>query len=379
MSSMATMDRPELVMSPPVVMAPRPDGFEVVWAVSAQSRGWVEWRLADEGPDQSRVADCGPYGFVPQGSQVLRIRLDGLTPGQDHLIRTVTVAVDDGHQEVSDWKPVRTLDPSADSATFLAWNDTHQREDTLAALDDASPGADVWVWNGDVCNNWNDPAEIVPTILSPAGRDVTAGRPMMFGWGNHDVRGPWAHRVPEVVASPYGLPYHGFRIGPVAAIVLSTGEDKPDDHPSFAGRVSFAELRRRQADWLAEQIKRPGFVDAPYRVVFCHMPLRWLDEPVLTDLDYESGKWDHYSRVSRELWHDALVEWGTQIVVSGHTHRSALIEAEPGAPYVQLTGGGNTPDIATWIEGRADRSHLRVTAHRLDGTIAHQVEFNPLA
>jgi len=358
-------------------MAPRTDGFEVVWAITAASRGRLEWReVGDDHPP--RRSACDPYGFVPQGTETLRIRLDGLAPGTEVEFRTVTEAVQDGRCHTSDWKRIRTLDPSATSSTFVVWNDTHQHDDTLAALDDRSPRGDFWVWNGDVCNNWTDRSEIIPTILAPAGRDVTDGRPMVFNWGNHDVRGPWAHRVPEIIASPEGRPYQAFRSGPVAAIVLSTGEDKPDDHPSFAGRVAFAELHRRQAEWLADQVQRPGFVDAPYRVVFCHVPLRWHDEALLTATDYATGRWDLWSRTGRELWHQTLAGWGAQVVISGHNHEAARLDPTDDFPYTQLLGGGPRPEEATWLEGDADDRRLMVTIRRLDGEVVEQVGFEPI-
>jgi hypothetical protein len=362
-------------------MAPRSDGFEVIWAITAPARGWVEVRPADGGPTRRFASDRN--GFTPQGTEVLRVRTEGLDPGRTHEVRTVTVGTDEGHDDtpvLSLFKRVRTLDPDAANATFVAWNDTHQNPETLRLLDERSPRADVWVWNGDICNNWRDPAELAPTVLSPAGLDVTEGRPMVLSWGNHDVRGRWAYRMPEFAASPNDLPYFAFRNGPVATIVLCTGEDKPDDHPSFRGRVAHTQLRQRQAAWLAEQIHRPGFVDAPYRVVFCHMPLRWKEEVIRTEDDYASGEWDHYSRVSRELWHDSLVAWGAQVVISGHTHEQGRIDPTADFPYTQVVGGGNTPDIATWIEGSADPDRLRVRTHRLeDGSIADQVEFSPIS
>jgi hypothetical protein len=365
-------------------MAPRSDGVEVVWSVTARSRGRVEWLPATEESDlpatiDTQITGMDAFGFVPQGERILRVRISGWAPGQDYLLRTITEAAEDDRREVSDWKRVRTLDPDAASTSFVVWNDTHQRSETLRRLDDASPRADFWVWNGDVCNNWNDPDEIAPTILSPAGRDATEGRPLAFVWGNHDVRGPWAFRLPEVIATPSGRPYYAVRSGPVAAIFLNTGEDKPDDHPSFEGRPAFEELRREQAEWLAEQIRRPGFVDAPYRVVFCHLPLRWIEEPILTRADYADGEYDHYSRASRDLWHDALVQWGAQVVVSGHTHESTWIPATEEFPYAQLTGGGPAGWAATWIEGHADADCFRLIARRLDESIRHEATFSPVS
>jgi hypothetical protein len=404
-----------LTTSPPVIMAPRADGFEVVWSIATPGRGWVELQRADAPADSWQAVACDDNGFVPQGEQLLRVRVDGLEPGTDYLVRTVTLAraagvdvaapgvpadasaapagpVDDPgtstvpQHEVSDARTVRTLDPSAETATFVSWNDTHQHADTLQLLDEKSPRADVWVWNGDVCNNWKDPDEIIPTILTPGvteeaprGLDVTDGRPMAFSWGNHDVRGPLAFHLPEVVATPDGLPYYALRFGPIAALVLDTGEDKPDHHPSFGGRVAFGELRKRQGEWIAEQIRRPEIADAPYRLVFCHMPLRWHEEPDLTEQDYCDGEFDHVSLASRRFWHDPLVAWGAQLVISGHNHEASYLPATADFPYAQILGGGPILDEATWIEGQAGPEQLTVVVRRLlDGSVAESTTLTPL-
>lgn len=369
-----------LVDSPAVVMAPRADGVEIVWSVTAPARGRVEWCLAgeDDAPTGERhLAGCDRYGFVPQGERVLRVRLDGWAPGTSYLVRTITESADNGRREESAWKKVHTLDPHAASTSFVMWNDTHQHAETLTRLDTASPRADLWVWNGDVCNNWTDPAEIVPTLLHPAGRDVTQGRPMAFCWGNHDVRGPYAYQVPRVLATPTGRPFYAVRTGPVAAIFLHTGEDKPDAHPTFDGRVAFEDLRREQADWLAAQVRQPGFADAPYRIVFCHLPLRWVEEPLLTDHDYATGEFDHYARSSRDLWHDTLIAWGAQMIISGHVHRHTWLPATDEFPYAQLTGGGPLSWQATWIEGHANAERLRIAVHRLDASVVREVDVAP--
>ena len=238
---------------------------------------------------------------------------------------------------------MRTLDAASDSARFAVWNDTHQHDDTIRALHAATPEVDVLVWNGDLCNDWTDPALFLPTVLSPAGLDVSAGRPLASSMGNHDVRGTWAYQLEEFVATPEGRPFTAFRIGPVACVVLHTGEDKPDDHPTFEGRVAFEPLRAEQAEWLREVTARPGLRDAPYRVVFCHIPLRWTEESAV---DYDAGEYDQFSRRSRDAWHDALVAWGAQIVVSGHTHEPAWLAPTAEFPYGQLVSGGPEADPA---------------------------------
>ncbi len=366
---------PSLVRTPAVVMAPRRDGVEIVWAVSRLARGRVEWRIGD---GASSFAAADRFGFVPQGDEILRVRIEGLTPGTTYQLRAITESADGKEHHESIWKKFRTLDPAAPSTEFVVWNDTHQNADTLRQLHAVTPGGDFLLWNGDTCNDWNQEDWLVPTLLHPAEQDVTVDRPMLLVWGNHDVRGKWAYKVPEMVATPQGRPFYAFRSGPAAFICLHTGEDKPDDHPSFGGRVAFEKLRREQAEWFKQTIADPEFRDAPYRVVFCHIPLRWTEERKLVPGDYRTGNYDAFSRFSRDAWHELLVKWKTQIVISGHTHRPAWIPGNAEFPYAQLVGGGPQPESATWIQGKADPKSLTFVIKNLAGEVIEKVELPPL-
>ncbi|MDB6136834.1 MAG: hypothetical protein JWM59_5077 [Verrucomicrobiales bacterium] len=359
---------PLTVKSPAALMAPRADGLEVVWAVSGLCTGRVEWQLADG--TGGGLAGSDAFGFVPQGEEVLRVRLEGLPPGASGRLRTLTTP-HGGAMETGEWREFKTLNPAAAETVFAVWNDTHEAASTIQALHAATPHVDFLLWNGDTCNNWVTRAMLEPTLLHPGGCDITSGRPLFITMGNHDVRGPWAWRTEEMLATPSGRPFWAFRSGPVAAVCLHTGEDKPDDHPSFGGRVAFDALRREQAEWLARIITAPEIRDAPHRLVFCHIPLRWKDEK---RPDYVNGGSDSYSARSRDAWHESLVKWGVQAVISGHTHQPAWLAAAEGFPYAQLTGGGPQLKSATWLEGRADAGGLALTLRGMDGKTLHDIK-----
>ncbi len=365
-----------LVVTPLVLMAPRPDGLEAVWAVSRLCRGRLEWQGED---GTTGMAATDPFGFVPQGAKLLRVRLGGLLPGRAYRVRAVTSATEGDATETTPWKPFRTLDPQGASTSFVVWNDTHVNDATLRELHEQTPAADFLLWNGDTCNDWKSDDLLVPTLLHPGRCDITSGRPLNLVWGNHDVRGQHAYAMPGLVATPSGRPFYAFRSGPVAFICLHTGEDKPDSHPGFGGRVAFDALRREQAGWLAETIRRPEFAAAPYRVVFCHIPLRWRDE---SPQDYARGGFDRHSGRSRAAWHDALVAWKTQVIISGHTHQTHWMPPTAEFPYGQLIGGGPATRgarAATWMDGRADARRLQLVVRDLDRRVIHDVELPPLA
>ena len=360
-----------LVRTPLVLMAPRADGLEAVWAVGRLAKGRLEWETAD---GAKGVVAADAFGFVPQSDEVLRVRLMGFAPGTSLRVRAVTTAADDSETVTSDWKSVRTLSPTAREARFVMWNDTHIHDETIKALHAATPASDFLLWNGDTCNDWTFEHLLVPTLLHPGGCDMTARCPMFLTWGNHDVRGAHAFRAPGLVAAPEGRPFYAFRSGPVAVICLHTGEDKPDDHPSFRGRVAFDALRAEQARWLAEVIRRPEFRDAPYRVVFCHIPLRWKEEKTP---DYANGGYDYFSGRSRATWHDSLVAWKAQVVLSGHTHEAAWLPPTDAFPYAQITGGGPKMESATLTEAVADATSLRIKLTNLQGKVVVEQRFSP--
>jgi len=365
--------KPALVRTPLSLMAPRADGLDAVWAVSRLSRGWLEWD-AEDGTKGMAGADA--FGFVPQGEGVLRVRLSGLKPGISVRVRSHTVAADDAETVSSPWKTFRTLNPMAAETRFVMWNDTHVHDETIRALHKATPAADFLLWNGDTCNDWTKEELLVPTLLHPGHCDITDNRPLFITWGNHDVRGAHAFKMPGLVATPEGRPFYAFRSGPVGVICLHTGEDKPDNHPSFQGRVAFDALRAEQARWLAETIRQPELRDAPYRVVFCHIPLRWRDE---RPQDYAATGFDRHSGRSRAAWHDSLVAWKAQVILSGHTHESFWLPPTEKFPYGQLIGGGPQLPRATWTEGRADATQLRFRVMNLEGIAVQEIALKPLA
>ena len=363
-----------LIRTPLNLMAPRHDGVIAVWAVSVLCRGWVEWRESGGAGASGRSA-MDEAGFVPQSDEIFKVDVP-LKPGAEYEVRAVVESVADGRKEESAWKKFKPLQPEAKSTRFVVWNDTHEHNDTIAKLDEVTAGGDFFVWNGDTCNDWKTEDILIPTLLHPAGRDITKGRPMILVPGNHDVRGEFGFRVPSMIGMTDDKPYCAFRSGPVAVICLHTGEDKPDNHPSFKGRVAFDQLRKVQTAWLAEVIERPDIKNAPYRVVFCHIPLRWIDEP--ETVDYENKGFDRYSKRSRDAWHDLLVKWKAQVLISGHTHNAQYLPASEKFPYAQMVSGGPKLEVARWIEGTADTSGLKLVMRDLAGTVTHEAKFAPV-
>lgn len=348
---------------------------EVHVPVNALATGWIEY-----GPTESLGlrTDGIEGGLLPLSDRVLRFKLDSLKPGTTYHYRVHLGGVDYSNSYKANRGAVSalpahtftTLDPGADTATFTVWNDTHENGDTLAKLIASlhDRPTDFLMWNGDVTNNLRHEDTIRKQFFSPAGLAFAQRTPLMLGRGNHDVRGQYALDLPRQITGPAGEYHYGFRHGPLAAIVLDSGEDKPDDHPAYAGLNDFASYRTEQAKWLAEQVDRPWFQSAAFRVVFVHIPLFW-DAEVPSNWPgvWGSGIKGWFCEDGRAKWHDHFVRGKVDVVISGHTHRHAYFPPNAEHPYGQLIGGGPKPEQATFITGRVDQKSMRLTVSDLQG------------
>lgn len=350
-------DPPSKVSSPPVVMAPREDGVEIGWRVNRLSKGYVEYGETEK---LGSVARGDTWGLRPAGDEAISVRIDDLKPGLTYYYRVVTESFNHKKPQVEKGavRTFTTLDASKKTNLFSVWNDTHKNAAVIKGLQEITPKSDFLLWNGDISNDWHKEGEVAASLLAPEGVDFTKDHPLVILRGNHDLRGVYAHQFEDVAATPNGLPWFAFRSGPIAAICMDTGEDKADEHPYLFGRVDCEPMRKVQAEWLAKVIEDPAIKDAPYKILFCHIPL-------ICDKEGMKNKNYPYNEKTRDLWHDSLVKWGAQVVISGHTHRPYVVEANEEFPYIQVIGGGKTVDSATLITGRADENSLEVVCKSL--------------
>src|SRR5688572_4304027 len=371
------MDGPVFKGSP-VVSGPAANSISILQPVQRMATGYMEYAVED-GPWQ-RVDDA-QAGLLPMSEHVLKFRLPPLPPGKVVKYRVVARSAGwvkirqfyhgefkAGETQISAERSFRTLDPGAETTTFAVWNDTHENTQTLKALEALTTPLkpDFLLWNGDQSNDVHFEKDMATQFLNPAGLTIADRWPLAYVRGNHDVRGPAALSLPSFTGTPNDRFYYGFRSGPVAAIVLDTGEDKPDDSPYLSGLGAFQKMQRHQAEWLRGVMKEPWFREAPHKVLFCHIPL-WFKHPKITRSSFDGAKF------CRDLWVPTLVEAGVKLVVSGHTHDYVWMPAMDGQPIAQLIGGGPQPRHATLIQGTATKTDLKLRMTKLDGTVINDL------
>ncbi len=351
-----------LICSPPVVQNPRENGFGVSIALNQLATCWVEYGFAEN--DLQYVARASHHGLIQADDRALHVRVQHPQKwpvGKPVYYRVVAQPLSYEsayrlHRGEPQETPVYQLqlpDAGAEKIRIASINDTHENKETLQLLHQqiAELQPDVLIWNGDTCNDFNPNKSTEQILLNPA-QDVTQGwasqRPLLFSNGNHDVRGQKAREVPKSLAGcpeSADLPYcQALRLGPLALITLDTGEDKPDQHPVFAGTAAYEPYRQQQANWLKNVVARPEIQSAPFKIAACHIPLRGLDgQPDGTSLD----DYARFSGFGAKLWLPTLIEAGFKAILSGHTHRHRVDQPTAEVPLYQFVGGGPAPDSAT--------------------------------
>ncbi|HWN97232.1 MAG TPA: metallophosphoesterase [Methylomirabilota bacterium] len=363
----------------PVVSGPAPEAITILQPLQRYATGFLEFAVESE---PYRRVNAGQAGLLPLAEHVLKFQLPPLPPGKSVRYRiTARTAgwvkvrqfyhgeLKFGELQTSPEYRFRTLDAAANTTTFAVWNDTHENAETIKALHGltAALKPDVLLWNGDQSNDVHFEKDMAGQFLSPAGLSIAERWPLAYVRGNHDVRGPAARRLADFTATPEDRFYYAFRSGPVAALVMDTGEDKPDDSEVFGGLVAFQKMQQRQAEWLDTIMKEAWFREAPHKVMFCHIPL-WFTR----DIFPTHRRWECHD-VCRKLWAAKLAAAGVKLVVSGHTHAPRWMPAKEGQPIAQLIGGGPEPRSATFIQITATRDALTVKMTKLDGTVAADV------
>ncbi len=371
------MDGPIFAGSP-VVTGPAHDAIAILQPLQRHATGHLEFAIGD-GP-WTRV-NAGQAGLMPLEEHVLKFQLPPLPAGatvkyrlEGHTIGWVKVRqfyhgeIKAGQKQTSPEYHFRTLDPHAESTRFVVWNDTHENPETLKALHKLTEPLkpDFLLWNGDQSNDVHFEKDMAGQFLNPGGLAIADRWPLAYVRGNHDVRGPAARALSQFTGTPGDRFYYGFRSGPLAALVLDTGEDSPDASPYHCHLADFERMQEEQAKWIKGAVKEPWFQDAPHKVLFCHIPL-WFDHPKIPNNRFKGHK------LARTLWEPTLTAAGVSVVISGHTHDYLWMPKKEGQPIAQLIGGAPQPKFATLIQGTATKDELKLKMTKLDGTVVTDV------
>lgn len=340
----------------PTVTNPAADAVSIVWGVPGPCTGYVEY---GDSPSLGKTARGMIDAFMPYDESVLSVRLKGLTPGSTVHYRTVTRSarylpgfkVSQGEEKRSAIYRFIMPGPSG-PARIAIWNDTHQQHDTIDALGDATdkfaPG--LLVFNGDiVLSEFAGSNQLIDCFLNfGTAKPGWPGRVMAYVRGNHDAAGKACRDVVRYAPREGDEGHRNIiRMGPVCILTMDTG--------SWLDLTDFDGYRDQQKAWLEKAVKDPRFTGASYKIVCCHIPLRWKNPKRERD-------WCPHADA---LWTPVFAGAGVQAVISGHTHEFWHDAPTAARPYHQIVSGGPKLKAGGWSPTPACLTTLETTKDKL--------------
>lgn len=343
----------------PYLQYPAPGSISINWLTARPCYSWVEYGTNGQ---LNLKAHHVTNGLVDANSRFHRVRLDNLEPGQTYQYKVLS-------KDILSFEPYKltygetiespvysftAINPQVKEVSWLILNDIHDRPASIPHLINLN-GKDPYDFvflNGDMFDYQSGEQQIIDHLLNPCGDTFSTRQPFMYVRGNHETRGKYARQWHDYFDNPY---YFSFQVGPVAAIVLDTGEDKEDNTPVYAGIVDFDNYRQQQAVWLEQQLQSKAFRKARYKVVMMHIP------------HYHSGDW-HGVMHCRQLFGPLFNKHKIDILICGHTHKYGIHEPVKGEhDYPLIIGGGPQEGKRTLIKIKADQQQFKLEMLRDDG------------
>lgn len=359
----------------PYLQALHDTGVTIVWTTDSLSTGWVE--LAPDDSTHFYHTERPKFYASSHGfkniSKLHKVTLNGLKPGMAYRYRVYSQEVTShvganvrygriAATEVYRKQPLRfmTSHPGEKEITFGIINDIHGRNDVMEKLlgNLDLKKTDLVFFNGDMANDLRTEDQMFTDFMD-TGVKVFAGElPMYYARGNHETRGQFAGPFPDYFPTTTGRLYYLMRRGPVCFVVLDCGEDKPDSDIEYSGIVNMDYYRSEQAEWLRETLKRPEYVDAPYKVIICHMP--------------PFGGW-HGEKEIAEKFVPLLNNAGAQVMLSGHLHRHMKVAAtSENHKFPVLVNSNNN-----LLRAKADSRRLLIEVVDQQGKVTDTLELHP--
>lgn len=348
--------------TPPYLQNLSPTSVYVMFITDTEAYSWVEYESEESGEvQQSYMEEDGMYkAYI----RLNKIFIPNLQEGKTYRYRVCSKPItlfepynlEYGEEVQTSWFTFTTPATDAKEVSCVVLNDMHDSPEAYGKLmglvKDRS--YEFVALNGDSFHYQTDEQQIINHLLLPCTSLFASEKPFIMIRGNHETRGKFRREFKNYFALPDNKYHFSFRQGPVYWVMLDTGEDKPDDHPVYAGIVDFDGLRERQAKWLEEVVKTKEYQEAAYRVVVMHIP------------PYHSGDW-HGPTHCRELFSPIFEANKVDLVVSGHTHRYGVHPPDGDHTYPIVIGGGSKEGTRTVMHIHADRNRLHLDMLREDG------------
>lgn len=313
-------------------------GATVIWHTNLPS---VPSLVVSGGGIDNMVVRNSHDGIIDGGGRVHRVRLTTLEPGVQYSYVPVSV-------QVLKYQPYRVyygdtikgkkdtfITPAEGSKQirFTVFNDIHENAGLMSAFINAGKNfnPDLYFFNGDMVDYLQDEKQLYNGFIDTAVAHFATSVPFYYVRGNHETRGMLARDLKQYFDYPSGRFYYSFTQGPVRFIILDGGEDKSDDNRYYYGLADYDSYRNDQLEWLADELRDKNRGDVKFTVVIIHMPV------------IKSEKQGYGMQYLSEKFGPVLSEAGIDLMISGHTHRTASLDrGESGFNYPVVISSNKT-------------------------------------
>lgn len=274
-------------------------------------------------------------GLIEANNTKNAIRLQKLLPNTSYEYRLVSVPIKQfrlsqsiyGDTIRTPWYTFKTLDPLANSCSFITTSDIHDDAKKYERLLSYMPldKVDMVFLLGDILSHFSREGQPYTSFIDVSVEKFAKEKPFVLVRGNHDTRGALARTYPDYIYRPHNHFYGTYQLGNVFIVMLDNGEDKPDTHHDYSGITAFDDYRAKQLEWLKEVVQTDAYKNAEKRIVLTHIPPMPRGESARASV--------HAGDVLYREYLPILNAAHVDLMIAGHTHRFMLIEPRNNPNY----------------------------------------------
>lgn len=305
----------------------------VYFTTSQKGFSWVDLRPVGE-KEYTRCVTIDD-GLIEANNTKNAIHLKKLKPNTSYEYRLVSVPIKEfrlsrniyGDTIRTSWHTFKTLNPKANSCSFITTSDIHDDAQKYERLLSHMPldKTDMVFLLGDILSHFSRVGQPYSSFIDVSVDKFAKEKPFVLVRGNHDTRGSLARTYPEYIYRPNNHLYGTYQMGNIFIVLLDNGEDKPDTHHDYSGLTAFDNYRTEQLEWLKNVIETDEYKNAAKRIILTHIPPIPRGESTRASV--------HASDVLYREYLPVLNAANVDLMIAGHTHSFILIEPKDNPNY----------------------------------------------
>ena len=257
----------------PVVYAVE-DNYQIVFSTNSEATGWVE--VGDKCYYDTYNGSSKKFSRVHKVEVPMTV-LDAAKKYTVHSQKSIYCGPFGGFlgrdiSETVNFKPVDT----SDGIQYLSFSDIHMNLKQAKKTASYVEKYDFLVLIGDLISDVE--TEDDANYNNLVAYTMTGGQmPVVYGRGNHDVKGRYGEELHKYVGSKNEKFYFNFYFQDIYGIVLDLGEDHDDDWWEYYGTAHYEEYHAEQIAFLESEIAKHNYDNYSYHLAVSHIPIPFIN------------------------------------------------------------------------------------------------------